>query len=77
MHRELKKRLTYSNPHKKRELLVVLSKRCRRGAGSKVVGPATVSASASGQASFVGPGVEETASSLRSADWDDFFRCAG
>ena len=43
----------------------------------EVVRPATAPASTSGQASFGGLGVDEPTSSLGSADWEDFFRCAG
>ena len=78
MHKtEKKKSLTYLNPHKSASSSSCCACAADAGSSSQVMRPAIVPASASGQASFGGLGVEETASSLGSADWGGFFRCAG
>ena len=70
-----KKKDTYSNHHKKCELLRVVHMLLTRV--QEVARPVTAPALTSRQVSFGGLGVDEMTSPLGTADWEEFFWCAG
>ena len=70
-----KKKDTYSNHHKKCKLLRVVHMLLTRV--QEVARPATAPASTSRQVLFGGLGVDEMTSPLGTADWEDYFWCAG